>query len=381
MFCPKCGNEIQEGSAFCGKCGAPVGGAQQAASSSAGVQAGGVPAPKKNTVKIGIIAAVAVVVVVLVAGFATNWFGLAGVQPKEAVDVPAPAQSEQPNDSVAESGSQADGSSAQAGAAVKSAVEAYTWDELSQISNEIAAAGSEDAAIEVAKRYNLCTPDGTLDGTQVKSVTLSDGTQTAVQIAGFAHDDKTSGGKAGITFIFGESIAEAPMNTTDTNAGGWEGSQMRAYLNSDGMALLPDELSSVVVPVDKLSNNVGETETTSSVTVTSDSLWLFSLPELGGNVPEDRIGDGYGLYEDIYVRVFDAAGFQYKLFRDAGASMSNSDNAILVKTQTDTYSFWWLRTSDSRDSYNFLRVDQHGYVPAGGDAADFQRGVVPGFCI
>ncbi len=381
MFCPKCGNEIQEGSAFCGKCGAPVGGAQQAASSSAGVQAGGVPAPKKNTVKIGIIAAVAVVVVVLVAGFATNWFGLAGVQPKEAVDVPAPAQSEQPNDSVAESGSQADGSSAQAGAAVKSAVEAYTWDELSQISNEIAAAGSEDAAIEVAKRYNLCTPDGKLDGTQVKSVTLSDGTQTAVQIAGFAHDDKTSGGKAGITFIFGESIAEAPMNTTDTNAGGWEGSQMRAYLNSDGMALLPDELSSVVVPVDKLSNNVGETETTSSVTVTSDSLWLFSLPELGGNVPEDRIGDGYGLYEDIYVRVFDAAGFQYKLFRDAGASMSNSDNAILVKTQTDTYSFWWLRTSDSRDSYNFLRVDQHGYVPAGGDAADFQRGVVPGFCI
>ena len=381
MFCPKCGNEIQEGSAFCGKCGAPVGGAQQAASSSAGVQAGGVPAPKKNTVKIGIIAAVAVVVVVLVAGFATNWFGLAGVQPKEAVDVPAPAQSEQPNDSVAESGSQADGSSAQAGAAVKSAVEAYTWDELSQISNEIAAAGSEDAAIEVAKRYNLCTPDGKLDGTQVKSVTLSDGTQTDVQIAGFAHDDKTSGGKAGITFIFGESIAEAPMNTTDTNAGGWEGSQMRAYLNSDGMALLPDELSSVVVPVDKLSNNVGETETTSSVTVTSDSLWLFSLPELGGNVPEDRIGDGYGLYEDIYVRVFDAAGFQYKLFRDAGASMSNSDNAILVKTQTDTYSFWWLRTSDSRDSYNFLRVDQHGYVPAGGDAADFQRGVVPGFCI
>ena len=167
MFCPKCGNEIQEGSAFCGKCGAPVGGAQQAASSSAGVQAGGVPAPKKNTVKIGIIAAVAVVVVVLVAGFATNWFGLAGVQPKEAVDVPAPAQSEQPNDSVAESGSQADGSSAQAGAAVKSAVEAYTWDELSQISNEIAAAGSEDAAIEVAKRYNLCTPDGKLDTGEV----------------------------------------------------------------------------------------------------------------------------------------------------------------------------------------------------------------------
>ena len=96
---------------------------------------------------------------------------------------------------------------------MKSAVEAYTWDELSQISAEIGAAGDEAAAIEVAKKYNLCTPEGKLDGTQVKSVTLADGTQTTVQIVGFAHDDKTSGGKAGITFIFGDCVGEAPMNS------------------------------------------------------------------------------------------------------------------------------------------------------------------------
>lgn len=99
MFCPKCGNEIAEGSAFCGKCGAPVGaqaggsapvgGAQGAASGSAGA---GAPTPKRNGAKIGAIAAVVVVALVLVAGFATNWFGLAGVQPKEAVEVPAARQ-------------------------------------------------------------------------------------------------------------------------------------------------------------------------------------------------------------------------------------------------------------------------------------------------
>lgn len=43
---------------------------------------------------------------------------------------------------------------------MKSAVEAYTWDELSRISAEIGAAGDEAAAVEVAKRYNLCTPRG-----------------------------------------------------------------------------------------------------------------------------------------------------------------------------------------------------------------------------
>ena len=72
------------------------------------------------------------------------------------------------------------------------------------------------------KKYNLCTPDGKLDGTQVKNVTLFDGTTTQVQIAGFAHDDKTVGsGKAGITFIFKDAVAEHSMNNSRTNAGGW----------------------------------------------------------------------------------------------------------------------------------------------------------------
>ena len=258
----------------------------------------GLQAPKKNGAKIGAVAAVVVVLVVLVAGFATNWFGLAGVQPKEAVGgCPASSQNtegqqgadatvqgaaEQQGDAAA--GDAQGGSQGAAGAAVKSAVEAYTWDELSQISAEIGAAGDEAAAIEVAKKYNLCTPEGKLDGTQVKSVTLADGTQTTVQIVGFAHDDKTSGGKAGITFIFGDCVGEAPMNPTDTNAGGWEASQMRGYLNSDVMTLLPEDLKSAIVPVDKLTNNVGKTQDISAVTATSDSLWLFSLAELAGQV-------------------------------------------------------------------------------------------------
>lgn len=367
MFCPKCGSEIAEGSAFCGKCGAPAGGA-----ASAGAAGVGVPAPKRSGAKIVAIAAVGVVAVVLVAGFATNWFGLAGVQLKETVETPAASQGA--NDAQ-------DDSRGASGVAVKSAVEAYTWDELSQISAEIGAAGDEAAAIEVAKKYNLCTPEGKLDGTQVKSVTLDDGTQTTVQIVGFAHDDKTSGGKAGITFIFGDCVGEAPMNPGDTNAGGWEASQMRAYLNGDWRAQLPQDLDTVIVPVDKLSNNVGETDATSAVTTTPDALWLFSLAELAGAVPPSRIGDGYGFFEEDYVDVLDVAGSQYKLFSDMGANMGNSENACLIKTRADTYTFWWLRTPEPRDEYCFLRVDQHGYVPSGSDGASCTNYMVPGFCI
>lgn len=378
MFCPKCGNEVAEGSAFCGKCGAPVGGPAAAAETPGAAAAGlkpapmgvpGVPSPKKGGAKVGIIAAAAVVVVVLVAGFATNWFGLAGVQPKEAVDVPVASQSA--NDAPDADGQDAAGDQGGEAATVKSAVEAYTWDELAQISDEIGAAGDEAAAIEVAKKYNLCTPEGKLDGTQVKLVTLTNNMTVPVQIVGFAHDDKTAGGKAGITFMFGDAIAEAPMNQTDTNAGGWEASQMRAYLNGDGMALLPEDLKKVVAPVDKLTNNVGETQDVSAVTTTSDSLWLLSAAELCGSI------DWYS--DPSYNAVLNAEGFEYQLFRDTAVDSSNA-NDILVKNYQNSPGYWWGRSPYPGYSDLFQGVGSDGY-PYFYDRAGNSYGVVPGFCL
>lgn len=367
MFCPKCGNEVQEGSAFCAKCGASVLSAQPS-------QAGNTdlitdpPKPKKKPPRFVIaIVGTVVVIVVLIVGVATSWFGLAGVQPKEVVDVPAVSQEAEPSEGTDDVAQQSDN------AGEKSAVEAYTWDELSQISNEIAAAGSEDAAIEVAKKYNLCTSDGKLDGTQVKSVTLTDGTETYVQIVGFAHDDKTSGGKAGITFIFGDCIGEAPMNEEWTNAGGWEKSQMRSFLNSDGLGLLPNELLNVVVPVDKLTNNVGETESVSSVTITSDKLWLLSVTETYGDIEIDYFGSL------VYGDALNAEGSEYKLYQDMGVRQEYSAD-ILVKCVEETAEWWWLRSPTPFGPGDFCAVTQQGYFKdtAGADGV---LGVAPGFCI
>lgn len=378
MFCPKCGSEIAEGSAFCGKCGAPVG-APAAGAEASGVAAGGlkpaptgapgVPSPKRAGAKVGIIAAAVVAVVVLVAGFATNWFGLAGVQPKEAVDVPAASQGA--GDAPDANGQGTAGDQGGEAATVKSAVEAYTWDELSQISDEIGAAGDEAAAIEVAKKYNLVTANGKLDGTQVKLVTLTNNMTVPVQIVGFAHDDKTAGGKAGITFMFGECIGEMPMNAETTNAGGWEVSQMRAYLNGDGMALLPEDLKKVVAPVDKLTNNVGETLDVSAVTTTSDSLWLPSLAELVGWLPDDA---------SPYAPVFNAEGSQYKLYRDTNVVWENIENPILVKNYQNSPNDWWERSPYPDVSDCFLYVGSGGH-PGFSDSASGSYGVVPGFCL
>lgn len=251
---------------------------------------------------------------------------------------------------------------------IKPSVNDYTWDELSQISEEIGDTASEDAAMEIAKSYNLVGPDGKLDGSQAKSITLSDGTATEVQIAGFLHDEKTGGGKAGITFIFKDVIAKHDMkaptgNVSGRNTGGWEGSQVRSWLASSGLAMLPQDLSSKVVAVDKKTNNVGETEDVSSVTTTSDKLWLFSFVELVGSAQNN---------------VLAAEGSEYKLFKDCNV-VSKGRNSILSKSSTGA-SEWWERSPDPESEVAFYDVDYYG-GPDHSYPASNSIGVVPGFCI
>lgn len=129
------------------------------------------------------------------------------------------------------------------------------------------------------------------------------------------------------------------MNSTNTNAGGWEASEMRSYLNSEGLNLLPSDLKQKVVSVNKLTNNVGQTRDVSSVTKTEDQLWLFSFVELAGNVSQS---DSYGYLADIY----NAEGSEYKLFSDMNVNPTGS-NDILVKTLNGQPDYWWGALSGS----------------------------------
>ncbi len=259
----------------------------------------------------------------------------------------------------------------------KDTLEDYTWAELSAISTEIAAASGEDEAIEIAQTYNLVNEDGTLDGTQTKSVTLTDGTETSVQIVGFAHDDKSDGsGKAGITFIFTEALAQRSMNSDDDNSGGWESSEMRSWLASEGMDLLPEELQDVIVAVDKLTNNVGETEDVSSVTTTSDELWLFSYVELAGEMDTSA----YNEQSHYMINIYSSEGSQYQLFSDCGVTASHNPNDILVKTYQGGTCWWWQRSPDVDYSTAFKCTYFNGN-PYLSYLADNSYAVIPGFCI
>lgn len=293
------------------------------------------PRPRHSKKPLVISLIVAAIAAVAIAGFATGGFGLLGP-------------------------------------AVKDSVNDYGWSDLQAISNQIASAPSDSEGLKIAEKYHLCGADGKLDGSQRKDVTLADGTQTSVVISGFRHDDRSDGkGKAGITFIFGDAISNRGMNSGDTNSGGWEQSQMRSWLSTDGMALLPDDLRKDVVTVSKLTNNTGnETKSASSVTATDDALWLYSYDELSGDYP-DWASDYLGEYGDI----FKAEGTTYQLFTD-----TDNDNSVRVRNYRGQSCLWWERSPTPALSDSFMDVNTDG-DPYYRDYASYLGGVVPGFCI
>jgi hypothetical protein len=260
----------------------------------------------------------------------------------------------------------------------------YSWAELSDISRQIEAAGGGDASMDVARRYGLVNQDGTLT-TEQHTLELTDGTTVEVRLAGIMHDQRSDAtGAAGLTLVTCDAIAQRPMEDTATVDGGWEGSSMRAWLSADGAALLPQDLSSRIVPVDKLTNNTGKASDTSAVTSTSDAIWLLSAREVCGDV--DWFGSEYGSGYSFYDDVLDAEGSQYECFQEAGVSAKSASSSVLSASYAGKATTWSYRTPvpvdwdiDELGHYFFGALDT-GY-PHGQNDVSVATGVVVGFCL
>ena len=139
--------------------------------------------------------------------------------------------------------------------AVRVPLSTYSWDELKSIADQIAAAPSDDAGLSIAGDYGLTTATGQLGG-DTKDIEVAGYGTASVRIAGFRHDQKADGsGPAGITFEVTNSLLMRVMNTMPEtnifgyNTGGWEASEMRAWLNTDFLSAFPVEVQANVVEV------------------------------------------------------------------------------------------------------------------------------------
>lgn len=153
------------------------------------------------------------------------------------------------------------------------------------------------------------------------------------------------------------------MNAIDTNAGGWEKSELRQKMNSGEIwNLMPADFQSKVRPVNKLTNNVTGTDKNAAVTTTSDKLFLLSYSEI---VPTSY-------WASSFPWTF-SEGAQYEAFK--GKVTSNySWNDYL----TGSYS-WWERSVYPYNSTRFLLVNSSGY-PSRDHSATSRFSILPAFC-
>ena len=179
------------------------------------------------------------------------------------------------------------------------------------------------------------------------------GTNYEVQIIGFNHDDKVSGGKAAYSFQLVDCLNQTQqMNTGNTNTGGWNGSAMRGRM-STYKSQLPAALRNVIKTVKKKSGTGGGSS--SGTQQTNDDLFLLSEIEIFGTTTYSVAGEGT----------------QYEWYK-AGNSR--------IKKVNGSANVWWERSPYSGDTSYFCAVNSSGSA-AYDYAAGNSRGVSFGFCV
>ena len=266
----------------------------------------------------------------------------------------------------ASGGGSAGADSATVQAAVAKDAKDWTLDEQKVVAEDIAAKGEASPAYAKAK---AAMDAGTEFSTPIRSGT----SLLKYRIIGINHDDLADGsGKAGLTFLVTSdniNVNGDTMNTTDTNVGGWEKSEMRQKLNSGRIwARLSTDFQSKVKAVRKLTNNVDGKTKNAAVTATTDKLFLLSYSEM--------VDAPYGYWAQNYPWI-SSEGTQYEAFRGKISVFSESGNASSPNGKE-----WWQRSPHPGDSTGFLyndRTNEYAYNNYY-FATSFSQDIFPAFC-
>lgn len=147
------------------------------------------------------------------------------------------------------------------------------------------------------------------------------------------------------------------MNSSGSNAGGWNASEMRTWLNSTFKGLLASDLQAAITKNYSIPAMNGGSNAT-GLTYSSDQIILASEKEIFGSASyaasaEANVTSQYGIY----------------------AANNNSTFRIKYRGDTGAAYSWWLRSTSQVSTTNFVIVNYNGSV--NGSSANIERGVVP----
>ena len=158
------------------------------------------------------------------------------------------------------------------------------------------------------------------------------------------------------------------MNTSNTNSGGWNASNMRKNICGTSLssysgtilAVIPAALRAVLKSVTKYTDNTGNSSAASAITATTDYFFLLSEYEVFGTISRGNTNEA-------------SKQAQYSYY-SAGNSKVKYNHST-----TSTAVRWWLRSPYASDSYYFVFVGTDGTVNY--NIANYSRGFAPGFCV
>lgn len=231
-------------------------------------------------------------------------------------------------------------------------------DAVKQFSRMFISLVLEDNSWDVIAAYSESGQAGSIWSVgDTKNITIN-GVSYPVQIIGFDHDNKTSGGKAGITFQMVDCLNTTyNMNSSNTNVGGWKSSAMRSRM-SEFLGQLDEDLQNVIKPVNKLVSVGNQSSTIETV---SDKLFLLSEIEIGGSATYSFAGEGS----------------QYEWYKEGNTK---------VKKVNGSVNYWRERSPCSGSASSFCYVSTSGEIApadplANNSLASTSGGVSFAFCV
>lgn len=202
-------------------------------------------------------------------------------------------------------------------------------------------------------------------GSQVgatRDITLTNGNTMTIRLSNATDDmyslsdgSRTTGLCMEFVDCFPDTYA---MNSNGSNAGGWNGCQMRTVKMAQLYDLLPDDLKAVIATVDIKASSGGSSGST--VVTSQDQLFLLAEREIFAS-------RSYSLQAE-----WDAlTRWQYYANNDTATARVKKRNASAYN--------WWERSAIAGDSNYFCFVNSYG--DANDSYAGYTLGVSPGFTI